>query len=220
MGRYSINEGFYLKLLEQGWISVDANETSLFEFAETLGKPISSRKNSGLIDILTPLNSEDARRGSLSSKVGKNSMPFHTDCAYYKIPPRYVILQAEIINNDCATLLIDFAKIYLSYDELNLLKEGIWFCLGQNNRFLTSVLNSKYIRWDENCMHPQENLARQGKEFLVNKLKNKKPYRYVWESTEKILVIDNWRVLHSRESANYEKRRLKRVLVEDNNVAI
>lgn len=220
MQKCNINEDLYLKLSEQGWISIDANGISLLEFAPLLGKSISSRKNSTLIDILTPTTTEDARKGSLSSKVGKNAMPFHTDCAYYEVPPRYLLLQAEIINNDCATLLIDFTKINFSHDELSLLKEGIWFCRGQNNRFLASILNSKYMRWDENCMFPQENVAHQGKELLLAKLKDQKPYRHIWGSTEKILVIDNWRVLHSREPSQNEKRRLKRVLVEDQNVEI
>jgi hypothetical protein len=183
------------------------------ELAFSLGRPIGSRLNSALIDELMPKSIQDARKDSISSKIGLGMMPFHTDCAYYKTPPRILLLKNEEINSDCATLLIDLNEINFTRVEQDYLRNGLWICFGQKSKFLSSIYNENFFRWDTYCMRPMNKMAKEAFKIMNNIISKISPKKFYWDNKEEILLIDNWNVLHAREKCE-GKRKLKRILVE------
>ncbi len=58
-----------------------------------LGTPIPSRPSGPDVDRLVPNQPDQAPARSLSARYGVGEFPFHSDCAYYKILPRWVLLR-------------------------------------------------------------------------------------------------------------------------------
>lgn len=101
------------------------SDKELIELAYSLGRPISSRVNSSLIDHLVTLNNTDAHKQSLSANFGTGHFPFRTDGTYFKIPPRFIVLRyLKGIQNPTPTVLCDLNQLT---DEANeKLKDCIW----------------------------------------------------------------------------------------------
>src|SRR4051794_23394942 len=86
------------QLSTRGWTLVPtrANDNPsltarLMSLAEELGEIVPGRAQR-LVEPVVPETIETARPGSLSSKMGLQSMPLHTDTAHWSIPCRYLMI--------------------------------------------------------------------------------------------------------------------------------
>lgn len=219
-----ITEETRLLLLKKGWatFSWEGTRAALLKLARELGEPIPSRKAGDLVDRLVPTTAEKAHLRSMSTLFGEGAFPFHTDAAYLRIPPRFAILrhaEGEFVSRP--TLLLDSQRLPLSSYALNILRREVWLVNGGRGRFYTPILNETLVpgttiaRFDRNCMKPVGDEASRSLEILENVLALSEPQSISW-SKARVLIVDNWRVLHARgpkPSEENESRVLERVLV-------
>lgn len=71
-------------------------DQDFINLAQTYGDFIKSRKESKIIETLIALNSDQVQKDSLTKRYGLNQFPIHTDCAYLKFPPKYVLLRLVV----------------------------------------------------------------------------------------------------------------------------
>ncbi|MBW1294045.1 hypothetical protein [Aquimarina litoralis] len=164
------------------------------EVGKSFGRLIKSRTDGQYLDTLTPKNQKTINKISLSKIYGTNRFPFHTDCAYLKIPPKYILLRyVGNVENPTPTEIkeIDFNK--LNIKEIEFLKNTIWIVKGQKSNFYSKIYDNGILRYDENIMtlsSPTENLIKQ----ILDKLETKTIQWY----KNKTIVINNWSSVHSR----------------------
>jgi hypothetical protein len=88
---------FWSALERRGWASSSHPGAPTYE---SLGRELSSRSGTARLGnprVLSPLSAELARPGSLSSRWGLKQQPYHTDCANWPTPPRYLSLYGRRI---------------------------------------------------------------------------------------------------------------------------
>jgi alpha-ketoglutarate-dependent taurine dioxygenase len=191
------------------------SEQELMEFAYRLGQPISSRRNGPIIDELLPLTKVDAHPQSLSVNFGTNSFPFHTDGAYFKIPPRFIILRyVQGVPSPTPTLLCDLSM--LNETEKLELQYGIWKVKSRTSTFYSSILSddAKCLRYDPCIMSPI-NEKNDNSIFFEQVVASRSTIQVNWQ-VNKAVVIDNWRYLHTRPKVKEEEirfRKLQRIMV-------
>ncbi len=191
------------------------NDYELIDFANSLGKPIPSRVKGPLIDNLIPLYNNDAHEQSLSAKYGINDFPFHTDGAYFEIPPRYIVLRyIRGIDNPTPTVVCDMKNIVEK--DKNMLKHSIWKVKSRSGFFLSTILSEEnnVFRYDKCVMQPSisHNNNSQYFEDLVSGL----PKEEIRWSLNKTVVLDNWTFLHSRpkvKNMEINFRTLQRIMI-------
>ncbi|HEY0298619.1 MAG TPA: hypothetical protein VGB84_05300 [Arachidicoccus sp.] len=191
------------------------NDYELIDFANSLGKPIPSRVQGPLIDNLIPLYNNDAHEQSLSAKYGINDFPFHTDGAYFEIPPRYIVLRyIRGIDNPTPTVVCDMKNIVEK--DKNMLKHSIWKVKSRSGFFLSTILSEEnnVFRYDKCVMQPSisHNNNSQYFEDLVSGL----PKEEIRWSLNKTVVLDNWTFLHSRpkvKNMEINFRTLQRIMI-------
>jgi alpha-ketoglutarate-dependent taurine dioxygenase len=164
------------------------------EVGKSFGRLIKSRVDGEYLDILTPKNQTTIKKSSLSKIYGTNRFPFHTDCAYLKTPPKYILLR-YIGNIETPTPTeikqLDFNK--LNTKEIEFLKNTIWVVKGQKSNFYSKIYDNGILRYDENIMtlsSPTENLIKQ----ILDKLETK----IIQWTKNKTILINNWSSIHSR----------------------
>jgi alpha-ketoglutarate-dependent taurine dioxygenase len=194
---------------------------ALMAIAEALGTPVPARRGDGAVTSLTPTRVDGARPRSLSALHGTGSFPFHTDAAHHRVPPRYVVMRcARAGPSGRATLLTDFAALELSDRDIRALQRAVWMVRSGMTAFLASVLahandGRLVVRFDAGCMKPSTRSALEGRAILEAALSRAEPARINWRDDDGVL-IDNWRVLHARESGTDNDagvRVLQRVLI-------
>jgi hypothetical protein len=190
------------------------------EFSEllrpVLTRLVASNSEAPLIENLTPRTRDAARPASLSSIYGLGALPVHTDCAYYNLPPQYVILRNIGDRTNCKTILISRRSLreHLGYESQT---KGIWSVKGKNRMFFGKIDNGKFVRWDANIMKPLNAEARAERRDMSNFLENSEVIRIEWTNYGDTLLFNNWYWLHAREkSEDTTDRILQRVLVAEN----
>jgi len=189
------------------------SENSFLKLAQTLGRPISSRRNSPIIDIITPKRKEDAHPQSISKKIGLGRLPYHTDGAYFKIPPRYILLRCkEVGENQVPTQIVDVMR-FATKDELFELGFRTWKVSSRDGTFYSPILNKNILRYDLNIMQPYSKLD-DNTSIINNIIKRTSPIKITWEAGKTIL-LDNWACLHARPevSENSINRILQRIMI-------
>ncbi|PPZ91908.1 hypothetical protein C3729_07580 [Cloacibacterium normanense] len=206
-------------LQNKGWIEFqDINsEKQLIEICENFGKII-PHPNGNLIDILTPKESKDAKSLSFSKNFGLNKFPFHTDTAFLNNPVKYMALFSEE-TNDCPTLLLNFSSVLDNLDETYKkdIFKAIYGVQTPNNNFLSLLykpFQSEFIiRYDECCMKPLNKSAKRIDVVLKKIFIDLTPIEINW-TKGKLVIVDNWKFLHSRNAVNSSiNRKLKRIYI-------
>jgi alpha-ketoglutarate-dependent taurine dioxygenase len=196
------------------------SEEEFISLSDSIGKPIPSRKNSGLIDKLLPKSRIDAHPNSLSNIHGAERFPFHTDGAYLDCPPKYMVLRyCAGVENPTPTEILPFVS-KLSNENILILKREMWAVRGRNRNFYTSILTSSpsksdlILRYDNGCMKPIEQTS--FFEHLITISLNERIF-INWQPG-KTLFLNNWRALHARpqvKSDEINTRTLQRILVNE-----
>ena len=210
-------------LYKFGWITISADPSlTLTQYASELGKPVPSQRDSGLIDLLKPKTIDQARKTSLSGQYGLGAFPFHTDNAHKRIPPHYVLLRLVGVTDEVSpTLLHDIKNIGLSGSDFARLRRDVWIVNGGLGVFTSTIINSKstahteIVRYDPICMRPAHKNFGKSAEILYGACDRFSPIKIQWHYGL-LLIIDNWRILHSRPVLSYlydEQRILERCLV-------
>ena len=195
----------FSELRNNGWCETRANDIrqineELIEIGRELGNPIAHRTSVGLVQKLAPISSVKAYPNSLSSQYSSNCFPLHVDTAHWVIPCRYMILGClSEGESKRKTILMDFREIDITKSERELLFNAPFKIANGRNSFYGHVLSRKrnYIRYDPGCMSPATAYGKRISDIFSQERTKNKLKSIMW-STGKIIVVDNWRVLHGR----------------------
>ena len=157
-----------------------------------------------------------------SGIFGLGQFPFHTDLAHWQRPPRYLLLQCIKGYVDVPTLLLD-GKLIANAVSLDILRRAIVrprrpqagvlrpLCLWQPGDGENDLL-----RWDEVFLKPASRVGELAFKLMREQLNAAQPTPVSLVEAGDALVIDNWRMLHSRPPIvpGREDRELARVYLE------
>ena len=183
------------------------DEKDFIEFALSFGTPIKSRQNGTTIDTLIPIESNMVEKDSLSKRYGLEEFPIHTDCAYLKLPPKYMIMRyIGSIKNPTPTVIVLFDKSKLSGEEFDFIEKTIWFVKSNDIGFYSPILKDGILRYDKEVMK----MANSKEDAMVDILA-KMDRRYIQWHKNKVVVINNHTDLHFRPKIKIEEHN-KRIL--------
>lgn len=182
------------------------NETTIYSVIQTL-----TQKNNQIYKVedslLMPKTNSNKFHNSLSQEFGLNAFPFHTDGAHRIIPPKWLILEYKGLRpSNSATTLLD--TLHLQNDRVNenFFFNEIYLVTGGKISFLTTLVNktqckSPIFRWNSLIMKKLNSKEHNN----LNIFERSISHRFEWIKG-KILVIDNWRILHGREAINEDDK--------------
>jgi hypothetical protein len=189
------------------------NDLDFINLALTYGNSVKSRKDSGIIETLIALDSDQVEKDSLTKRYGLNQFPIHTDCAYLKSPPKYILLRyIGSIDNPTPTILVHFDKSKLSDEELDFVSRTIWFVKSAKAGFYSTIYKDDILRYDIEVMkmvNPIENKM----DIILAKMKTTTIY---WKKN-KVVIINNHSTLHFRpkiSNSENNKRILQRINIQ------
>jgi len=146
------------------------------------------------------LRARQAHPLAMSSLFPNGNFPFHTDTAHWVRPARYLILFCGLLPAKIRpTRLLDSWSFI--EDLARVLSCGVWRTR-VHPRFYTLVLSQgqqgRIVRWDQGILEPCNEAARNGREAMIDFLDTPPcAETFDWRPNA-ILIIDNWRMLHTR----------------------
>ncbi|WP_454834349.1 hypothetical protein [Rahnella aceris] len=178
------------------------------------------------ISTLQTLSSKTHSESSLNSYsgiFGLNEFPFHTDLAHWAIPPRYILLRClkGYINTYTHVLTSDEIKIGHG---MNNLKKCILIQRKRdsNGRVfpLPLIFNNEFIRWDSVFLKPVNASSEDFYLWMHERKWAGLEHSFRLVNKGDTLLIDNWKVMHSRSSVepSDEKRIIERVYLSEINL--
>jgi hypothetical protein len=203
-------------LLERGWWK-GTYEGKLISLAREFGNPVPTRLGGPIIDRLTVKDKAHAHKNSQSSRYGKGEFPFHNDAAHHEIVPKYIFLRSlHSSPSPRGTVLLDFFPLFRD-DDLEIASRELWIVRTGRRSFLAPMIDHHYLRYDPSIMSPALGIRGKAPSIVRSILATAPIERVLW-TRYTTLVIDNHRVLHSREArpVNHSKREnrlLERILV-------
>lgn len=208
-------------LHRQGWAtrSVAANEDVILaatrELGHTLGNQSPGRAGA-MLEIVVPTHIGQAYSKSLSSRHGLDSLPLHVEQSHRPRPCRFVILGCLDPGRPAvATTLLDHRELGFTTDEIAALAGAALLVRSGRRSFYSTIIppSAEFFRFDADCMEAVDERGRSAMSTVEERIARAEPVRHDWRRGD-ILVIDNWRMLHGRASAQGASgRRLARVMI-------
>lgn len=206
------------QLLKNGWEVIEGESTDdnyLLEISKKYGVPFPD-SNGNLIQILKAKERGTGIKNSFSFNYGYSSLPFHTDTAFIEFPSKYFLL-TSIFPSETCTNIIDFKQIIESLEktEISILKSAIFLTKTPEKQSFSNLFfnQDKGLRFDPNIMFPYNSYAKKALKLIESKILEIEPIKIKWNK-KNILIIDNWRCLHSRDNVNEINRTLKRIYIK------
>ena len=164
--------------------------------------------NGQRVQRLVPKEREAATSNSFSRRHGRSAFPLHTDTAFWDEPARFIVLFSCGISHSATRVLPanDTNELMASArcDNPVFLRRTIRGAVYSRPWGDAAELNALY----DPCCMSAANVAAQ--EFEEEALKaGERSHRLCWRGNT-ALVIDNWRVMHGRESCADDNRLLYR----------
>lgn len=226
VGRAAIAPCFASKLIaelnEAGWATSYAGDSerhvvrALGSLVDQLGVAVKGRGGSR-IEMIAPTSCEHAYRRSLSAEHGLKPLPLHVELSHRRRPCRYVAFGClDPGKPSVATTILDRHTVKFSESEQALLRNAVVLVRSGRRSFYSSILpeNEPFLRFDAGCMEAIDLRGREAIQMMEARLAHCSPAYHRWHTGD-VLVLDNWRVLHGRASAEQSRgRRLLRVLID------
>jgi hypothetical protein len=211
------------ELQETGWTceTIPDGEMDILEVLSELGASLGKRvtgRDGMSEEVIVPRTIEEGRARSLSALHGRGCLPLHVELSHRVRPCRYVLLGCLDPGDPAvATTLLDWRALDFTDGERCVLRSAPILVRTGRRSFYSTILppGGEYLRFDQECMEPADERGRGAMHLLERKLAKRSPWSHMWQAGD-ILIIDNWRVLHGRQSATASAgRRLARVLIDD-----
>lgn len=211
---------FTNELEEKGWIEIDEelSDNELLGLAKSIGV-ILPHPNGKNIDTIIPKKPEQSINNSLSYRFGYDSFPLHSDTAFWTKPARYILLTSENVSKT-ATTIITFNQIIEKFTEEDFinLEQAVYLVKIPNKTFYTKLKqrfdNEYCFRYDTSTMKPSNDCAKKIEGRLNEIFQSLKLIKINWVPN-KIIILDNWKTLHGRESIQEDlNRKLKRIYIQ------
>ena len=205
------------ELSRRGYVFLRYHQPGLHTVAVSLnlGQPVTPWEG-GLVQTLIP--HAKATPNTYSGIYGLNRFPFHTDLAHWRTPPRYLLLRCVTGYADVPTLLID-GRALISAVTLDILARAIFKPRRPREgalslfRLCEPTDDGHSLRWDEVFLKPASKIGDFANLRVREWLSKCEPIAISLAETHDTLLIDNWRMLHSRSQipAGREGRAIERV---------
>jgi hypothetical protein len=195
------------QLQSSGWVAVETPyrgagtedlATGLERIATALGRPVAQRRRQ-TVATLRPQTASVAPRASLSAKYGLDAMPFHVDGSHLTRPYRYLLLSSPAVS-PVATLLLDTLLLKIEAPLRDELLDERFFVQNGRHSFYSTILSHRRPFWrlDPGCMHPMTNRGAALLEVTSANSIGGQLSTFQWNQPGRILILDNWRMLHAR----------------------
>lgn len=186
----------------QGYFTLDKNPAksvaeTMYELAEHIGGKIMPGRGGKFFEKLRILKKSEAHAYSLSSISGTGAQPWHVDGSHLTIPPRYLIFgcNSDVTKNAPTTQILKISLEALS--RAKFYRESFTIRNGRASFYSTIAnVDRPWIRFDPGCMSAQTEI---GCALLktFDSISAESVNNVEW-TAGKILVIDNWAVVHRR----------------------
>ena len=206
MEDYSVLEDLISSVAHDGWgqvadVSADCAGRIAAEFAKLL--PNSAKRVA--YQELRVKAADVARPGSMSSIVGLEAQPMHTDGAFLPEPPRYLVFYClDTGTSDRSTRIWALRPDQPSMALPIWLREVSWVARSNRDRsfycpVVDLVAGVHRIRYDPLCM---KRLRETSDHLTVEHAirSSASETEMIWRQKD-LLVVDNWRCLHARSEA-------------------
>lgn len=182
------------------------------------GEPLAGRGGK-TFETLKVLDASKAPVRSLSRLSGVHAQPWHVDGSHLTTPPRYIILGCDAVASDGGppTQMVRIRDSALSVQASRF--ETFAVRNGRASFYATIAgVDRPWIRFDPGCMVPK---TAQGRALLdVMESVPVQPLVSVEWAASKILIIDNWAMLHRRgDGADFSERSLFRISLRDSHAS-
>lgn len=214
-----MKESEYISLTENGWteFSSGSSDSELISIASEIGM-ILKHPNGEEVFLLKPKTENESLLGTFSNKHGLQDFPLHTDTAFYKKPARFILMHS-VSSNSCDTTILRKKDFWDQLDntEKKMAERAIYLVKTNREKFYTSLTfkeNNEFgIKYDPSCMLPFNKSAKEFDRIFQGVISRIEPKRIKW-TVGKTAIIDNWKTLHGRKSAEKDiTRLLKRIYI-------
>lgn len=186
--------------------------------ANSLGKALTPWEG-GLVQDLVPRSF--APPNTYSGIYGLDRFPFHTDLAHWRTPPRYLLLRCLTGYQEVATHLIDGYSIVDTVTP-DVLTRAIFKPRRPRNgelallRLCAPTDEGFCFRWDEVFLRPASRIGDIAVGRVKEELRRCGQLSISLVKAGDTLLIDNWRMLHSRSPIpiEIEDRKIQRIYLE------
>lgn len=177
-------------------------ELALQTLVEDLGK-VADMGAGRAFSVLTPTPAQNASPVSYSGLYGLGMFPFHTDLAQWRRPPRYLVLRCLVGFLEVPTLLLDGSKLTELVGRNRLARalvrprrplDGKLSLL----RLYEKEASNGRIRWDEKFIEPSGATGTSVSREFRSAIASLDPIIVDLHQPGDTLIVDNWRMLHSR----------------------
>lgn len=197
--------------------SVDKTKYPLLKLVSSIGRIVPGDRGE-MIQSLQAQEKGAGSFGAFSYSVGYGPFPWHTDTAYWELPVRYLLLTSDK-TSPCATLFRSFDSLISEIEDFKYLASRAVFMLNipGRRRLLSPIIRENGVegyRMDYHIYKPMNEEAKALSELMQEHLENEHN-RVIWTGNN-VVILDNWRFIHSREEAIIDKdRSLKRVYINE-----
>lgn len=197
-------------LTSQGFLEGHAplSRSEALTYFSRIGRPVAGSRHPELVRDIRPQAIQDAPPNTLSSTYGDGAFPFHTDCAHWPRPPRYLVLYCVDPGSGGRETHLVSPSAAIDNDERRVLRRALWRVRGIRQPFLARVLDGvcgdEFFRYDLECMAPIGNHSKSTDLFSV--LLGECPVQRIDWEPGKYLIVDNWKLLHARGPAQASDR--------------
>ncbi|MBF2761462.1 MAG: TauD/TfdA family dioxygenase [Ectothiorhodospiraceae bacterium AqS1] len=146
------------------------------------------------VHYLTPKSKHDEPPNTYSGNFGLDIFPFHTGLAHHRHPPRYVILRCikgypsvKKIGENSAKRALVRSRRYVNGEILLL------------TLYEETEIGHRF-RWDKLFLQPASPQGTKVFDQVLEQIERQKTIELSLIESGDTLIIDNWRMLHSRSS--------------------
>jgi alpha-ketoglutarate-dependent taurine dioxygenase len=202
-----------------GWAEGIGDLSTIRSEAAILGLiEVPNRRGEGAVTTLQPRTTTDAHPKSLSARFGLGPQPLHTDGAHLTEPPHIVVMTSGRTSTTSTHLWPARHTVkHVRYPPPEV-QHGMFLVANGKDSFFTTAFSANTYRYDPGCMTPCDARARSAMQYFNSALEGDQsseytnPFEFKWDVPNKILILDNKKMLHARASAeNDPARTLQRV---------
>jgi alpha-ketoglutarate-dependent taurine dioxygenase len=198
------------------------SNNSSVEIASQLGI-VDSVEGLAPVQTLIPRDQRDAPLNTYSGNFGRNEFPLHTDLAHWSRPPRYFLLRCIRGSKHVSTRLFDGSLVVraLGTDALRTAIVQPRRSMRNGKQLLPLLgrcreVSRNFLRWDSIYLRPASLKSSKVFSNVLEFLRACQPLEIFLLDHGDMLLVDNWRFLHGRSTAQFDDFRcIERIYLKE-----
>lgn len=208
---------------KNGYALIPSHQPHLatIEAVSLFGTPI-TLPGFSMVQELRPHKASEAAPNTYSGNFGIGEFPMHTDLAHWAVPPRYLVLRCIQGASEVATGVIDGNTLIEQFGRSMLRRTLVQprRPLGNGKQLLRLMdcfddFDAPILRWDSIYIRPATGESETAFTLISKYIASMARDDVVLLAPGDTLVVDNWRMIHSRSPvpASAADRHIHRVYV-------